>query len=167
MLCCTSSLHRHVQRRFAPYRCISVKILTLERHNLDIEYCTPCAKAGLAAVVMAGVQFEAGFFCETLSKTRHCANLPMACSDCQPGVPTAVNLAALADPVLARQLLPATPDRGTTYQMMPVSRTPSSFTSHDPHYARFRTGLLARQPAKEVTVAQVGEFVVFVVARMI
>jgi len=62
----------------------------------------------------------------------------------------------LADPVLARQLLPATPDRGTTYQMMPVSRTPSSFTSHDPRYARFRTGQLARQPAKEVTVAQVG-----------
>lgn len=68
-----------------------------------------------------------------------------------------------ADPVLARQLLPATPERGTTYQMVPVSRTPSSFSSRDPRYARFRSGLTGNGPRgslhnqpTEVTVAQVG-----------
>lgn len=57
--------------------------------------------------------------------------------------------------MLARQLLPATPERGTTYQMMPLSRTPSSFSSRDPVYARFRAGLMGRHQATEVNVAQV------------
>jgi hypothetical protein len=57
--------------------------------------------------------------------------------------------------VLARQLLPATPERGTTYHMQPLGRTPSSFSSRDPVYARFRAGLLGRHQATEVNVAQV------------
>ncbi|WIA17150.1 hypothetical protein OEZ85_014037 [Tetradesmus obliquus] len=58
-----------------------------------------------------------------------------------------------ASPVISRQLLPSTAEKGTTYHMAPTVRSPASFMSRDPLYAKYRRSGSMRHPA--MTVAQV------------
>uniref|UniRef100_A0A383VWT9 Thiamine pyrophosphate enzyme N-terminal TPP-binding domain-containing protein n=1 Tax=Tetradesmus obliquus TaxID=3088 RepID=A0A383VWT9_TETOB len=67
--------------------------------------------------------------------------------------PTDCTFIRAASPVISRQLLPSTAEKGTTYHMAPTVRSPASFMSRDPLYAKYRRSGSMRHPA--MTVAQV------------